>query len=321
MKQDIDIIDIEALKADEPVSGVACTWHDHIADITSKTWKRINVFWSLMFKLDRKTLETIYFSFIRPTLEYSDVVWDNCNCDEKYRIEQIQIEAALIVTGATRSCSRSKLLEDTGWISLEKRRYNHRLLTFFKMLKKDVPLYLKDLVPPTVHQVSQRNLRSGGNIQPARCNTSLYQNSFLIKTIKDWNILPENIKLCNSDAQFKRYLNKDNKVVPTYFYVGERRSQILHTRLRLGCSLLNSDLYKNHLRDNDKCICGAPETAEHFLFECNIYAHQRNTTIYQIPFQINTIILLSGCPLYDDAANVEIFKIVQRFIIESGRFD
>ena len=125
-----------------------CTWHDHIADITSKTWKRINVFRSLMFKLDRKTLETIYFSFIRPTLEYSDVVWDNCNCDEKYRIEQIQIEAALIVTGATRSCSRSKLLEDTGWISLEKRRYNHRLLTFFKMLKKDVPLYLKDLVPP-----------------------------------------------------------------------------------------------------------------------------------------------------------------------------
>ena len=133
--------------------------------------------------------------------------------------------------------------------------------------------------------------------------------------------MPENIKLCNSDAQFKRYLNKDNKVVPTYFYVGERRSQILHTRLRLGCSLLNSDLYKNHLRDNDKCICGAPETAEHFFFECNIYAHQRNTTIYQIPYQINTLILLSGCPLYDDAVNEEIFKIVQRFIIESGRFD
>ena len=131
MKQDIDIIDIEALKADEPVSGVACTWHDHIADITSKTWKRINVFWSLMFKLDRKTLETIYFSFIRPTLEYSDVVWDNCNCDEKYRIEQIQIEAALIVTGATRSCSRSKLLEDTGWISPRKKKIQPQITYLF----------------------------------------------------------------------------------------------------------------------------------------------------------------------------------------------
>ena len=59
------------------------------------------------------------------------------------------------------------------------------------------------------------------------------------------------------------------------------------------------------------------------LYACaqRVYAHQRNTTIYQIPYQINTLILLSGCPLYDDAVNVEIFKIVQRFIIESGRFD
>ena len=90
-----------------------CTWHDHISDISSKAWKRINVFRSLMFKLDRKTLETIYFSFIRPTLEYADIVWDNCNMNEKYKLEQIQYEAAMIVTGATRSCSRAKLIEET----------------------------------------------------------------------------------------------------------------------------------------------------------------------------------------------------------------
>ena len=77
-----------------------CTWHDHISDISSKAWKRINVFRSLMFKLDRKTRESIYFSFIRPTLEYADIVWDNCNTIEKYKLEQIQFEAAMIVTGA-----------------------------------------------------------------------------------------------------------------------------------------------------------------------------------------------------------------------------
>ena len=33
----------------------------------------------LKFKLDRKPLETIYLVFIRPLLEYGDVIWDNKN--------------------------------------------------------------------------------------------------------------------------------------------------------------------------------------------------------------------------------------------------
>ena len=55
-----------------------------------------------------KTLEIIYFSFIRPCLEYADVVWDNCTNTEKHEIEKIQHDAAFIVTGATRSCLKSK---------------------------------------------------------------------------------------------------------------------------------------------------------------------------------------------------------------------
>ena len=51
------------------------------------------------------------------------------------------------------------------------------------------------------------------------------------------------------------------------------------------------------------------------------YTLSKKNNYFQIPYQINTLILLSGCPLYDDAVNVEIFKLVQRFIIESGRFD
>ena len=75
--------------------------------------------------------------------------------------------------------------------------------------------------------------------------SKLYQNSFLIQTIKDGNALPDNVKLINSNMEFKRYLCKDTGVTPPYMYFNERRCQILHTRLRLGCSSLNSDLFKN----------------------------------------------------------------------------
>jgi hypothetical protein len=33
----------------------------------------------LKYLLDRRSFEVIHFAFIRPVLEYSDVVWDNCS--------------------------------------------------------------------------------------------------------------------------------------------------------------------------------------------------------------------------------------------------
>ena len=85
-----------------------CTWHEHINEISSKAWKRINILRKLKYQLDRSTLQTIYFSFIRPILEYAYIVWDSCTQYEKNELEKIQVEAAMIVTGATWSCSNKK---------------------------------------------------------------------------------------------------------------------------------------------------------------------------------------------------------------------
>ena len=126
----VDIQKVNSHKHLGLIINKTCSWYEHILDITAKAWKRINILRSLMYKLDRKTLETVYISFInRPTLEYGDAIWDNCSKTEKNEIESVQYEAARIVTGATRSCSKSKLLEETGWDSLEHRRYKHRMVT------------------------------------------------------------------------------------------------------------------------------------------------------------------------------------------------
>ena len=55
-----------------------CSWHKHIDYIKEKAWTRINIMRKLKYNLDRKSLETIYIVFIRPILEYADVLWDNC---------------------------------------------------------------------------------------------------------------------------------------------------------------------------------------------------------------------------------------------------
>ena len=55
--------------------------------------------------LNRDSLNKIYISFVRPTLEYAIIIWDSCTQHETNAIERTQIEAARIVTGAPRLVS------------------------------------------------------------------------------------------------------------------------------------------------------------------------------------------------------------------------
>ena len=79
-----------------------CTRTDHVNTISEKAWTRLNFLRALKFRVSRKSLEKIYISYIRPLLEYSDSVWDNCSTGSKKQLEAIHTEAARIIVGATK---------------------------------------------------------------------------------------------------------------------------------------------------------------------------------------------------------------------------
>ena len=66
-----------------------CTWHEHLELVKSKAWNQINIMRKLKFQLDRKSLQTIYFSCIRPLLEYADVMWNNCTQYESNALDNM----------------------------------------------------------------------------------------------------------------------------------------------------------------------------------------------------------------------------------------
>ena len=199
------------------------------------------------FLLDRKSLERINISFIRPILEYGDAVWDKCTQQEKQDIEKIQIVAARIVTGTTKLVSIHSLYVETGWETLETRRNNHKLTLFFKIADDLCPPYLSDLVPTTVNNSSNFNLRNSNNIHLVNAHTSLYYslyyNSLLPPAVRDWNTIPDEHKNVDSVMAFKNVFGRDKPVVPNYYLFGNRKEQILHARLRTNCSVLCYDLY------------------------------------------------------------------------------
>ena len=84
-----------------------CFWHKHIDNVKEKAWCRINVIRRLKLCLDRKSLESIYLTFIRPVLEYAHVAFGNCTNYEKQ-------EAAMVVAGATKRVPLHALYDQTG---------------------------------------------------------------------------------------------------------------------------------------------------------------------------------------------------------------
>ena len=134
----------------------------------------------------------MYFSFIRPLLVYEDIIWDNCCNYEKFEIEKIQIEAGRIITGTTNHVRNQKFLKKQGRIVLKRGVIN--MVTFFKMVKGYAPTYLQIIVPPSVHQVSQRNLRNNQNLTVPRARTNLYNNSFIPVATREWNLLSSDAK-------------------------------------------------------------------------------------------------------------------------------
>ena len=299
------------------------SWHDHIDYIVKKAYNRLNILRKNRMILDRFTLEKLYMAFIRPLLEYADVVWDNNNQTLINKLENVQLDAARIITGGTKLTSIQKLYEETRWESLATRRKNHKLVLFYKMFNKTTPQYLSNLVPDTITRRHEHNTRQANNLSNVFTRTNLYSDYFLSSTVRSWNELDLNIRSSKSIAIFKRLIRTQNDKIPVYYYVGNRIGQILHCRLRMNCSTLNSHLFFKNLVNSPNCSCGAIETTTHYLLYCPKYQIIRNElleSLADIPLEITTNLLIFGSAELSEELNILIFKTTQMYIIKSKRF-
>ena len=86
---------------------------DHINEKIKKATKGVNVIRKMNLLLPRSSLLTIYKSFVRPHLDYGDVIYDQPNNSRlSDKIESIQYNAALAIIGAIRGTSKEKLYQE-----------------------------------------------------------------------------------------------------------------------------------------------------------------------------------------------------------------
>ena len=133
--------------------------------------------------LPRNALLTIYKSFISPHLDYDDIVYDQPDIESFIsKLEQVQYNAVLAVTGGTKCTSHSELYKELGLESLESRRGLRHLCFLHKIISNWLPAYLYELIPKKWHQYITRNVN---DIETYHCRTDAFEFSLFPRTITE----------------------------------------------------------------------------------------------------------------------------------------
>ena len=168
----------------------------------SKDDKTIGLLRKLQAVLPRPSLVTIYKAFIRPHLDYGNIIYDQAYKESFHqKLELIQYNAALAITGAIRGTSREKIYQELGLGSLQKRRWYRKPCYFFKILKGQSPDYLSKILPSIRRAYNTRN---ADYIPCFNTKYSFFRNSFFTSTLIEWNNLDINIRNSESYTTFKK---------------------------------------------------------------------------------------------------------------------
>ena len=109
----------------------------HIEEMIVMVNKSIRLLNKLGRYLQRNYLLNIYKAFIRPHLNYGYVVYDYPgNAFFMLKLESVQYNASLAITGCFRGTSRDKLYSELGLESLVDRRFYRRPIAFHNFLSQ-----------------------------------------------------------------------------------------------------------------------------------------------------------------------------------------
>ena len=154
----------------------------HVDNAILKINKGISFIKKLRHSLPRKSLLTIYKAFLRPLIDYGDIIYGQPQ-NESFceKLESTQYKAALAITGAIQGTSRDKLYQELGLESLKSRRWYKRLSCMFKIMNREAPNYLINLIP----RCEQTILTINNHIPIYHCRTDCFKYSFFPSTLSD----------------------------------------------------------------------------------------------------------------------------------------
>ena len=124
------------------------SFEEHLRLGFSKINRTIGLLSNLQCLIPRSALFAIYKTFVRPHLNYGDIIYEKAyNSSFHQKIKSVQYTACLAITVAIIGTSKEKLDEELGLESLQFRRWFRKLCCICKFYKNQSRQYLSKLIP------------------------------------------------------------------------------------------------------------------------------------------------------------------------------
>jgi hypothetical protein len=155
---------------------------------------------------DRHIFLKLYKQYVRPHLEFSSPAWSPWLQGDKDVLEKVQEKALKMISGLKGTTYEEKCAE-LGLKTLEERRGGQDMALVHKFLTEQTGT---DLFRLTAAQNRARTRQAAGehglSVQYARTDPRKY--SFTVRTVEDWNRLPEEVKSSRNGEEFRNKLKK-----------------------------------------------------------------------------------------------------------------
>ena len=316
------------------------TFVKHINEKIKKAKKNVGIIKHLNSALPFLTLNQMYFALVRSHFDYCDVIFHippkihppplgMSLHDHMEKLEKVQYQAALAVTGTWQGTSRCKLYEELGWESLSDRRTCRRVLQIHKIVDEKTPKYLHDCLPPNRNVIINLPLI----FKEFKTRTERYSNSFFPNAVSLWNNFILNFPNLPTLLQLKTHLLSLFRPPPKPIYgIHDPVTLRLLFQLRVGLSKLRYHKKRHNFLDTptDQCLCKTGiEDCNHFFRVCPFYNSHRmvlETKVTAILLENDTNILLSselylyGHEYLSLNSNHDLLLATLEFISNSNRF-
>ncbi len=317
----------------------------HINEKIKLARKGIGVIKRVSKYLPVKILTQLYKTYVRPHFDYCDIIYHTPHIVNVFdhsislntsmeRIERVQYQAALSVTGTWQGTNRNRLYDELGWESLNYRRWFRRLVLFYKIHNGQSPEYLNNNLPSLRRLIYGANNNNNNIYTPIKCRTTKYMNSFFPDTVKSWNGIVLSFQSNLPINQFKRNILSLIRPLPrSTFGIHDYGGLKFIYQLRVRLSQLKCHKYNHNFTDtiSDWCDCHcAPEDIPHFLFKCPFYTVPRSKLIPRVSniltehllnhLQENSDLYLYGHSSLNNTTNASILKFTIEYIKETNRF-
>ena len=236
------------------------SFQSHIREAIHKARRGIGIIRYLSRYVSRNILDQVYKLYVRPQLDYGDIIYHRYDPDMRLditkRLERTQYQAALAVTGAWKGTNRQRLYNELGWESLYQRRWYRRLCHFFNLRKTGSPGYLSTEIP--IEHEQHYNLRYPRDYEQNVGRTIRFSHTYFKNVRYEWSLLNQDLKNVQSISDFKRRLL--TIIRPTrnsYYDIFDIEGIKKLTKLRVDFSALNEPRFRHKFDcTSPVCKCG-----------------------------------------------------------------